>query len=182
MRNLKKICVLAVVVLLGFTSQSIAQAKRDLSVSRVPSSKVTYKKTTKKVPSVRSVPNKTPINYKGQNYYYANNTYYTQTGGRYTVIPPKVGFRIKTVPVNYKLVRYNNHNYYHSQGIFYIQINNEYEVVNPEVGTIVYELPNDYEKVVIDGNTYYEYVNVLYEKIQIDGTRAYEVVGIIEME
>lgn len=146
------------------------------------STKVTYKKPTKKVTSVRSLPKKTVVKYKDQNYYYANNRYYTQSRGRYIVIAPKVGFRINVLPSNYRSVRFNNRNYYNADGIFYIQINNQYEVVDPEVGTIVYELPDDYEKVTIDGQTYYEYANILYEKVQIDGIRAYEVVGIIDIE
>ena len=149
---------------------------------RVPSTKVTYKKPTTKVVSVRSVPNKTVISHKGQNYYYANNKYYTQSRGHYIVIPPKVGFRINTLPANYVSVRFNNRNYFNVSGIFYTKTNNAYEVVEPEVGTIVYELPNDYEKAILDGQTYYEYANVLYEKVQINGTRAYEVVGIVDMQ
>jgi Family of unknown function (DUF6515) len=149
---------------------------------RVSSTKVTYRKPTRKVVSVRSLPKRTVITHRGQNYYYANNKYYTQSRGRYIVIAPKVGFRIKVLPPNYRRVRFNTANYYVAQGVFYVEINNEYEVVDPEVGTVVYELPEDYEKVTIDGQTYYEYSNILYEKVQVDGTRAYEVVGIIDME
>ncbi len=152
------------------------------TTKKIPSSKVTYKTQKKKVVAVRNVPSsRTVINHKGQNYYYANNKYYTQSRGRYIAIAPKVGFRISVLPPNFRRVRFNNRNYFNVQGIFYTQINNEYEVVDPEIGTIVYELPDDYEKVIIDGQTLYEYANVLYEKIQYDGTRAYEVVGIIEM-
>ncbi|MGB5418237.1 DUF6515 family protein [Algibacter sp.] len=149
---------------------------------RVSSTQVTYKTPKKKVVSVRNVPNRAVINHKGQNYYYSNNKYYTQSRGRYIVIAPKVGFRIKTLPPNYKQIRFNNHIYFNVSGIFYTQINNNYEVIDPEIGTIVYELPDDYEKVIIDGLTYYEYANILYEKVQVDGSRAYEVVGIIDME
>jgi len=148
---------------------------------RIASNRVTYKTPKKKVISVRNVPNRTVVRHNGQNYYYSNNKYYTQSRGRYIVIAPKVGFRINVLPTNYRTVRFNNHNYYNVNGIFYNQVDNEYEVIEPEIGTIVYELPDDYEKVVLDGETYYEYANVLYEKIQYDGTRAYEVVGIIDM-
>lgn len=157
-------------------------AKKSTTNSRIPSSKVTYKTPKKKVVSVRTIPNRTVINHKGQNYYYANNKYYTQSRGHYIMIPPRVGFRINVLPVNYKRIHFNNRDYFNAHGIFYIQINNVYEVVEPEIGTIVYELPDDYEKVTINGQTYYEYANILYEKIQVDGTRAYEVIGIIEME
>ena len=150
--------------------------------NRVPSTKVTYKTPMRKVVSVRSVPNRKVIIYKGQDYYYANNKYYTQSRGRYIVIAPKIGFRLNSLPSNYKRVNYNNYNYYNAQGVFYVQTNNEYEVVEPEIGTIVYELPEDYEKVAIDGLAYYEYANIIYEKIQVNGTRAYQVVGIIDME
>lgn len=194
MKTLIKAYILPTVLLVAFAAQTEAQTRRSTSnkkvtttttkrtvAKRVPITKVTYKTPKRKVVSVRNVQNKTVVTHRGQNYYYANNKYYTQSRGRYIVIAPKVGFRIKTLPVNYKRVRYNNHNYYNAHGIFYIQINNQYEVVDPEVGTIVYELPDDYEKVVINDETYYEYANILYEKVQIDGTRAYEVVGIIEM-
>ncbi|MEL0642942.1 DUF6515 family protein [Olleya sp. Ti.3.14] len=196
MKTFIKAYILPAVLLVAFASQAEAQTRRTTTTNnsrkvtitkrtiaaRVPSTKVTYKTPKRKVVSVRNVPNRTLVVHKGQNYYYANNKYYTQSRGRYIVIAPKVGFRIKTLPVNYKRVRYNNHNYFNAHGIFYIQINNQYEVVDPEVGTIVYELPDDYEKVVINDETYYEFANILYEKIQIDGTRAYEVVDIIEME
>ena len=191
MKSLIKIYVLPVAFLLALTTQVSAQTtkrtvaktntKKSVTIKRIPSNKVTYKTQKKKVVSVRNVPNKTVVNHKGQNYYYANNKYYTQSRGRYIVIAPKVGFRIKTLPANYKRVQFNNGFYFNVNGIFYTQTNNEYEVVDPEVGTIVYELPEDYEKVVINGETFYEYANILYEKVQYDGTRAYEVVGIIEM-
>ncbi|MEO9953729.1 DUF6515 family protein [Nonlabens sp.] len=155
--------------------------KKTISKGRVSSSKIIYKTPKKKVVSVRNVPNRTVVRHNGQNYYYSNNKYYTQSRGRYIVIAPKVGFRINVLPTNYKRVRFNNHDYYNVSGIFYTQVGDEYEVIEPEIGTIVYELPDDYEKVVLDGETYYEYANVLYEKIQYDGTRAYEVVGIIDM-
>lgn len=194
MKILIKAYVLPAILLIAFTAQVSAQTRRNTKektvvttttkrtvAKKIPSNKVTYKTPKKKVVSVRTVPNRTVVKYKGQNYYYANNKYYTQSRGRYIVIAPKVGFRIKVLPTNYKRVRFNSHNYYNVHGIFYTQVNNEYEVVDPEVGTIVYELPEDYEKVVINDETFYEYANILYEKVQVDGTRAYEVVGIIEM-
>ena len=147
---------------------------------RVPKAKVVYKKSTKKVVSVRTLPQKTEVIHKGTKYYYDNHRFYTSSGGRYTVILPKIGFRINFLPEGFATVNFNNRNYFWVDGIFYIKSNNEYEVVTPEVGTIVYELPHDYEKVEIDGYIYYEYANVLYEKVQVDGTRAYEVVAIIE--
>lgn len=148
---------------------------------RVQRKKVTYKKPKTKVVSVRTLPNKRVIKHKGANYYYANNKFYSYSGGRYTVTTPKVGFRIKNFPTGYKTIRYNNRNYRWLNGMFYLLIsNNEYEIVEPEIGTVIYELPNNYERVVINNQTYYEFSNVLYEKIQINGTRAYEVVGFIE--
>jgi hypothetical protein len=147
---------------------------------RVSRSKVVYKKPTKRVVSVRTLPRKTEVIHGGTKYYYDNHRFYTLSGGRYTVILPKIGFRINILPTGYVSVIFNNRNYFWVDGIYYIKSNNEYEVVNPEVGTLVYELPHDYEKVEIDGYIYYEYANVLYEKVQVDGTRAYEVVAIIE--
>ena len=199
MKTFIKTYVLPITFIVAFCTQVPAQIKKksdkktvvttttktvvkNKGNKRISSSKVTYKKPTRKVVSVRSVPNKTVVKHNGQSYYYANNRYYTQSRGRYIVIAPKVGFRIKTLPQNYKRVRFNNRDYYSVNGTFYISYNNEYEVVEPEIGTVVYELPEDYEKVVIDNQTYYEYANILYEKVQVDGTRAYEVVGIIDVE
>ncbi|MFY0714084.1 hypothetical protein J1D01_10435 [Seonamhaeicola sp. NFXS20] len=194
MKTLIKTYVLPAFLIFAFTATSAeAQGRRTSSntkvvttkskiLRRVPSSKVTYKKPTRKVVAVRNLPNKTIIKHKGQNYYYSNNRFYTNARGRYIAIPPKIGFRVNVLPQNFKRIRFNNHLYFLANGIFYIQVNNVYEVVEPEVGTIVYELPDDSEKVTIDGLTYYEYANVLYEKVQVDGTRAYEVVGFIEME
>ena len=147
---------------------------------RVPSKSVKYKKGKRKVESVRKLPTKTVVKYKGNNYYYSNNKYYIYSRGAYINIAPKIGFRIKMLPKGYKTVNHLNRRYFWANGIFYYQVNNEYEVVEPEIGTIIYELPNDYSKVTIDGFSYYEYSNVLYEKIQYNGTRAYEVVGFID--
>ncbi|PWJ59316.1 hypothetical protein CLV98_102148 [Dyadobacter jejuensis] len=147
---------------------------------RVPSKSVTYKKGQKKVEAVRIIPNKSVIDHKGTQYYYSSNKFYTYSGGSYIVIPPRIGFRIPTLPVGYISVRHPNRNYFWFNGIYYINVDNGYEVVEPEIGTIIYELPDDYERVVVNGSTFYEFNNVLYEKIQIDGTRAYEVVGFIE--
>ena len=148
---------------------------------RVQSKTVTYKKPKRKVTSVRNLPNRRTIKHNGANYYYSNNRFYNYSGGRYTTIIPKVGFRIREFPRGYRTVRHGNFNYRWLNGMFYILTNNnEYEIVEPELGTVIYELPNNYDRVVINGSTYYEFSNVLYEKIQINGTRAYEVVGFIE--
>ncbi|MBU2938514.1 hypothetical protein KO494_03080 [Lacinutrix sp. C3R15] len=196
MKTFIKTFILPIVCIVAFSATTTAQTRRTTNAktvvttttkkttanSRIPRSKVTYKKATRKVVSVRNVPNKTVVKHKGQNYYYANNKFYTQSRGRYIVIAPKVGFRVKALPDHYKRIAYNNGFYFNANGIFYVQINNEYEVVDPEIGTVVYELPEDYEKVSIDNQTYYEYANVLYEKVQVDGVRAYEVVGIIDID
>lgn len=195
MKTFSKMYALSSFLILAFVTQASGQsqgnshskATKTTTVqktvnNRVPSTKVTYKTPMRKVVSVRSVPNKKVIKYSGQDYYYANNKYYTQSRGRYIVIAPKIGFRLNTLPPNNTRVRSDNHNYFNAQGVFYVQINNEYVVVEPEIGTIVYELPEDYEKIAIDGLAYYEYANIIYEKIQLDGTRAYQVVGIIDLE
>lgn len=150
--------------------------------SRISSSRVNYKRPTKKVVAVRNIPNRKVVTHRGVNYYYANNRFYTYSRGRYVNIAPRVGFRISTLPRIHTRIVFNNHVFFNVDGIFYSQVDEGYEVVEPEVGTIVYELPTETEKVEIDGLTYYEYANVLYEKVQVDGTRAYEVVGIIELE
>ncbi|MBP0902369.1 DUF6515 family protein [Mariniflexile gromovii] len=197
MKTLIKVYAVSTLFLIAGVSQVSAQSRRSsttnsnnktttvtrtVTTNRIPSSKVTYKTPQRKVVAVRTLPNRTVVKQNGQDYYYANNKYYTQSRGSYIVIAPKVGFRINSLPANYVRVKHNNFNYYNAQGIFYVQVNNAYEVVDPEMGTIVYELPIDYEKVVIDGQTYYEYANILYEKVQVNGTRAYEVVGIIDMQ
>ncbi len=202
MKNILKVFVLSSILITAFTTEASAQSRRttkDKSATvktrtttrtttrtlpgrRVSSTKVTYRKPTRKVVSVRNIPNRRVIRHGGQNYYYANNRYYTYSRGRYIVISPKVGFRVRTLPAPYKRIYFNNYNYFYAGGIFYIHTNDVYEVVDPEIGTIVYELPDGYEKVEIDGLSYYEYANILYEKVQVDGERAYEVVGIIELE
>ena len=187
MKTFIKAYLLPSLFLVALTTQVSAQSTRSAKVnttvnSKVSSKIVTYKTPTRKVVSVRELPKKTVVNHKGQNYYYANNQYYTQSSGRYIAIAPKAGFRVKVLPTNFKKVRFNNYNYYTANGVYYVQVDSQYEVVEPEVGTIVYELPVDYEKVVVNNETFYEYANILYEKIQVDGTRAYKVVGMIEIE
>ena len=198
MKAFIRISSLSVLLAITFVTQASGQSagnsnskfNRDTKTStvkktvynRVPSTKVTYKTPVRKVVSVRSVPDRKVIKHNGQDYYYANNKYYTQSRGRYIVIAPKIGFRISSLPPKYKRVSFNDYNYYNAQGVFYVQMNNGYEVVEPEIGTIVYELPDDYEKVAINGMEYYEYSSILYEKVQVNGSRAYEVVGFIDME
>ncbi|MGB5822086.1 MAG: DUF6515 family protein [Saonia sp.] len=161
------------------TETSITTAKGHKKVSR---SAVTYKTPKKRVTAVRKLPNKKVVRHNGQNYYYSNNRYYIFSGGRYTVIAPRIGFRVRTLPIGHRRIIHNNRTYFFFDGVFYNTVDNEYEVIEPEIGTIVYELPEAYERVEIHGQTYYEYANILYKKIQIDGTRAYEVVGLIEIE
>lgn len=190
--NIKTYLVLAL-FLTAFAIPSSAQVRNRTKTTttrtvvkntpgRVSSKKVVYRTPTKKVVSVRTVPNRTVIKHNGQDYYYSNNKFYTSSRGRYIAIAPKIGFRIKSLPPNYHRVQFNNHIYFNVGGTFYRESNSYYEVVEPEIGTIVDDLPDGYEKVTIDGLTYYEYANTLYEKIQINGTRAYEVVGVIDME
>ena len=166
------------------TAQKTGGSKKVVVINkenrRVSSKQVVYKKPNKKVVAVRTLPNRTVVKFKDVNYYFANNKFYTYSGGRYIAIAPKKGFRIQTLPVGYVKVKHPRRDYFWFNGAFFIQVNNAYEVVEPEVGTIIYELPKDYERVTIEGYTYYEFSNVLYEKIQIDGTRAYEVVGFID--
>jgi len=110
MKTLIKTIVLPALVLIGTATQVSAQTKRSNAKQktvvtttkrtttavnkannrRVSSTKVIYKKPTRKVVSVRSIPNKTIVKHKGQNYYYANNKFYTQSRRRYIVIAPKV--------------------------------------------------------------------------------------------
>lgn len=190
MKTSIKAYVIPSLFLMALTTQVSAQSPRHTVkkvekttiIKRVPSTKVTYKKPIRKVVSVRTLPQKTVVRHNGQAYYYDNNKYYMQSRGRYIVIAPKVGFRVKVLPPDFRRAHFNNHDYFIANGIFYVQVGPEYEVVDPQVGTVVYELPADHEKVVINDEVYYEYANVLYEKIQVDGTRAYEVVGIIDME
>ena len=169
MKNFVKIsCVLAFLFFFvngqNVDAQSSRKNKKVLVIKkdnrRVPSKRVVYRKPVKKVVSIRILPNRTTIVHRGINYYYSGNRFYSYSGGRYIVITPKIGFRIKTLPVGY--------------------VGNAYEVVEPELGTVIYELPQDAERVEIDGYSYYEFSNVLYEKIQLNGERAYEVVGFIE--
>ena len=68
---------------------------------RVPSKTVIYKKPKRKVVAVRTLPNRTTIKHKGINYYYSNNRFYTYSGGSYIAIAPKIGLRIRTLPVGY---------------------------------------------------------------------------------
>ncbi|MDP5105442.1 MAG: DUF6515 family protein [Polaribacter sp.] len=191
MKSLIRVYGIAALLLVSYTSETAAQTRRTTNdkvvvkktvSKRIPSTNVTYKKQQRKVVAVRNLPNRTVVRNNGQDYYYANNRFYTQSRGSYIAIAPKIGFRINVLPTNYRRIQFNNHHYYNANGIFYVQLHNEYEVVDPEIGTIVYELPEDYEKVILNDQTYYEYANILYEKIQVNGTRAYEVVGIIEMK
>ncbi|WP_339925397.1 DUF6515 family protein [uncultured Cyclobacterium sp.] len=189
MKNVVKIsCILGFLFFISgaekLEAQSSRNAKKTVVVQkvshRVPSKKVVYKKPNRKVVAVRSLPNRTIIKHKEVNYYYANNRFYTYSGGRYISIAPQKGFQIKTLPIGYIRINHPSRNYFWFNGIFYTNVENAYEVVEPEIGTVIYELPEDYERVEIDGNSYYEFSNVLYERIQVNGERAYEVVGFIE--
>ncbi|MBP9601415.1 MAG: hypothetical protein KBE41_07925, partial [Lutibacter sp.] len=145
MKTFIKVYIVSALFLVTISTQVTAQSRRSSTTtvtktttnSRIPSSKVTYKTPQRKVVAVRTLPSKTVVKQNGQNYYYANNKYYTQSRGSYISIAPKVGFRITSLPSNFVRVNHNNYNYFNAQGIFYVQINNTYEVVDPEIGTIV---------------------------------------------
>ncbi|TVZ16518.1 DUF6515 family protein [Maribacter sp. MAR_2009_72] len=180
--------ILALIMLVSFSEKTYAQNSRRTGKTviikkdnpRIPSSRVVYKKPKKKIVAVRTLPKRTTIVHRGNNYYYSGNRFYTYSGGRYIVIAPKVGFRIQTLPAGFIRINRPSRTYYWANGVFYAPINDQYEVVDPEIGTVIQELPDGYERVEIDGYTYYEFSNVLYEAIQINGTRAYEVVGFVD--
>ncbi len=167
-------------------AQRVVESRRDYNKKNVRSTRylsknVTYKTPKRKVVSLRTLPrHRVLVTHRGNNFYFANNRFYTYSRGRYTVIPPRVGFRLNRLPVGYRTIRHLNRTYFWLNGIFYNQRDNFYEVVEPELGTIIYELPSNVERVTINNFSYYEFNNVLYEKIQVRGTRAYEVVGFID--
>ena len=184
---------LAMILVFAFVISSNAQVrngrnsktvtvKSTRTVSRaIPRTKVVYKTPKKKVVTYRTIPSKAVvINHNNRTYHYVNSKFYNVYNGRYIVVAPSIGLRIRSLPIGYRTIKFNNRNYFFFDGVFYQSYDKEYQVVQPEVGTIVYELPDEAEKVVLDNQEYYEFNDVLYEKIQYQGTRAYEVVAIIE--
>jgi len=115
MRNLIKLSFLLVFFITGnehMYAQNSRNSKKTVIVKknnqRVPSKTVIYKKPKRKVVAVRTLSNRTIIKHKGISYYYSNNRFYTYSGGSYIVIAPKIGFRIKTLPVGYICYRKTN--------------------------------------------------------------------------
>ena len=106
MKTSSKIYFVLSILLIGFMNVGTAQTRTRTTTKTI---RTVTKKTPNRVVSVRTVPNRKVVKYQGQNYYYSNNRFYTYSRGRYIVIAPKIGFRINTLPANYRRIHFNNH-------------------------------------------------------------------------
>jgi len=198
MKNIIKITILSVLLLFAFSARVDAQNRRSNSKqertqtkstnrikttngNRVRRSRVVYRKPERRIAAVRTLPSTARvITHNGLRYHYVNGHYYRNYGGRYIIVTPGIGLRVRTLPIGYISIFIGPRQYFYFDGIYYLNVDDVYEVRVPEIGMIVSQLPQGYEKVVIDGQIYYEYNNVLYKKIYTNDGKAYEVVGIIE--
>lgn len=123
-----------------------------------------------------------PVSFKGQKYYYNHGDFFKYNGGRYLLIAPPAGMRLKELNKESYKFNYNNGWMFFYKGIFYKAIGNEFEVIDPPQGAIIYSLPPNTVVVTIDNRSYYEYLGVIYEKVEVSGEQGFEVVGILTEE
>ncbi len=148
----------------------------------VPSSRVTYKKSSPIIKAVRSVPPKTVvIKHKGLSFYNHNGLFYRKEPNRYVAIPAPIGLRIAALPLGYTLVKLLNQSYYYYQGTYYRQYRNEYEVVAAPQDIIVSALPEEADQITLDGKDYYLYNGDLYAIVITPNGKAFQMVGNLEI-
>ena len=141
--------------------------------------KVVYKKSPR-VEVVRVLPNNYHrFRHRDYDYYENDGVYYNFNNGKYIVIAPPIGMRVRYLPFRNVRIYQGDRLFFYYNGVFYSSIPNddEYEIIEPPIGAVVNELPFDANKVEIDEQIYYEYNNTLYKKIRTEYGKAYEVVG-----
>jgi len=68
----------------------------------------------------------------GQNYYYAQGTFYLQDqGGQFVAVPPPVGITVNPIAANARQINVNNQIFYRYKGVFYVQTTQGYQVIGP---------------------------------------------------
>lgn len=157
------------------------EVKQEQKVTEVHVSreKVVYKKSPR-VKVVRILPaTYHRIHHHNYEYYENEGRYYNFNNGKYILIAPPVGLRVRYLPLNYVRLVLGNKEFFYCNGVFYnpVPYNDEYEIIDPPIGAIVSDLPFDANKIEIDERIYYEYNNTIYKKIRTEYGRAYEVVG-----
>lgn len=118
-----------------------------------------------------------PLHFDGTNYYFEDGDFYIYNGGRYLLIAPPHGIKIKNLRQYISTLEQVGESAYYGKGIFYSLMGSEFEVMPPPNDAIIYNLPALTDVVSIDDEAYYEYLGVLYKKVFVNGEQAFEVVG-----
>ncbi|WKN33877.1 DUF6515 family protein [Porifericola rhodea] len=163
-KYLQPIFTLFAIAALLFITEN-AEAQRRSSVRRHT--------VVKKAPKVS-----VKVNYNNVNYRVHNHVYYKPVNGRYIVVSPPVGIRVKVLPAKARRVVVKKHVYYYYEGSFYSPEAEEYVVVQPPVGALVEQLPEEYEHIEIDGQHYYIADGVQYKAILNEQEVWYEVIKV----
>ncbi len=178
MKIFKKI--IAAVVTIFFMSTANAQRKKEHHYKE-KRNKVVYNKKSS-VTVKRSLPRAIKVTHKQEHFSYQNGRYYKHLRGKYILVSPPRGLRVKVLPVGFITIVIRGRNYYHYEGVYYrknLELN-EYEVVEAPEDIIVYTLPEDTEEVEIDGKIYYESYGTLYKVVVTPEGKAFKVVGELE--
>lgn len=119
----------------------------------------------------------------GTPYYYANGSYYVQSGNQYQVVAPPVGATVENAPTQITNVYVNGEEYGYSNGAYYEakppaedESDPTFEVAAPPVGATVTELPEGTEKKTVNGNDYFVYAGTWYQPFYSGTTAVYVVV------
>ena len=191
MKKLIVILVLTVIFTgIDINAQRTVVVKRNPNhttvVKRTPRGRVVYVHNRRAVRTARVLPPKAVIiHHRNFKYYYHEGVYYKLYKGRYIIVPPPRGLRIRVLPPHHTRIVIGPRVIFYAGGVFYQEQDgqtDEYEVIEPPVGTIIYNLPEDAEEVTVDGNPYYEYDGVLYQQVSTDEDKSYEVACLLNDE
>ncbi|MBD0776830.1 hypothetical protein HPE56_03400 [Maribacter sp. ANRC-HE7] len=117
------------------------------------------------------------LTYNDQKYYFNKGDFFIYNGGRYLLIAPPIGIKVKNFPKDESPMEQVGENIFYNKGIFYKKAGSGFEVIQHPIGAIIYNLPHFTDVAKIDGEAYYEYLGVLYKKTFVQGEQAFKVVG-----
>lgn len=120
----------------------------------------------------------------GTTYYYADGTYYAQSGSQYQVVAPPVGATVENAPTQVTNVTVNGAEYGYSEGAFYDvkppadeESAPTFEVVAPPMGATVPDLPEGAEVRKAKDTDYFVYAETWYQPFYSGSTVIYMVVA-----
>lgn len=135
------VLLLTAVVILGFSTDSLAKPSKDRKtrvVIKHPSPN--YGRVVKRLPARHR-----RISVGKSDYYYNSGRFYRSRSNGYVIVRPPIGAIVASIPVGNVTFTIGTVPYYYYSGIHYRRVPTGYLVVEPPTQTvIVEETPNDY--------------------------------------